>query len=109
MFMKESELKKVTDTLINDIINIYNRFNSDNKDITKKIEVNDKCKFDINCINPLCTHTHPLEYNLKHAYKKYIINEKKRNPKFKVNNCINNKCIKHKYNKCIFRHEDDPI
>jgi hypothetical protein len=86
------EEKKIYDKLQNIINRIY------------------ECKYLSNCINPICTYKHPSEYNLKESYKKYIIKERNKNPNFKSIKCNKeDSCIKKKYNKCIFKHKDDPI
>lgn len=71
----------------------------------------DNCKYKLKCINPNCDFNHPKNYNLDKSYKEYIIEEKKKDPKFKSSFCNNSDetCPKHKYNKCIFRHKNDPI
>jgi hypothetical protein len=77
----------------------------------KKQEKKEFCKYKLNCIDPNCNFSHPINYDINTAYKLYIIEERKKNPKFKSLKCSNNdkKCLKHKYNKCIFIHNNDPI
>lgn len=81
------------------------------KNNNKKQEKKKNCKYKLSCIDPNCNFNHPINYDIKTAYKLYIIEEKKKNPKFKSLICSNNykTCLKHKYNKCIFRHNDDLI
>lgn len=75
------------------------------------INNNKYCKHEIDCINPRCIYKHPLAYNLDEAYKRYILNEKNKNPKFKSTYCKyeDDLCEKHKYNRCIFKHNSDPV
>lgn len=101
--------------------NTYQNYNENIKNIildNEKIVIlknhnkkKDNCKYKLKCINPNCDFDHPKNYNLDKAYKEYIIEEKNKNPKFKSSFCKNNNetCQKHKYNKCIFRHNNDPI
>lgn len=72
---------------------------------------NENCKYKLDCINPNCVYNHPLDYNLNSAYKKYISNEKNKNHKFKSTYCKyeDEICEKHKYNRCIFKHNNDPF
>jgi hypothetical protein len=78
-----------------------------------KKEKDDKiCKYGLKCINPKCYYNHPKNYNINKSYREYIVEEKKKNSIFKSIVCKgdnSNSCTKHKYNKCIFLHEDDPI
>jgi hypothetical protein len=79
------------------------------------IKINNKekeyCKYKFKCINPNCNFNHPINYDLNSAYKQYIIEEKNKNSNFKTLNCNNSDemCPNHKYNKCKFRHQNDPI
>lgn len=70
-----------------------------------------ECKYGVKCINPLCNYKHPKEYNLYESYIEYINNEKNKNYRFKSTYCKyeDGLCEKHKYNKCIFKHNNDPI
>lgn len=102
---------------INDVNQYYNDsikgiFLDNNKYIfVKDNEEKEYCKHDLNCINPKCIFKHPINYDINLSYKKYIIKEKVKNSKFKSSSCNNSdeKCSNHKYNKCIFRHQNDPI
>jgi hypothetical protein len=82
---------------------LYKRLNNINN--------NKDCKDGLDCINPKCIYKHPLDYNLDKAYKRYILNEKTQNPKFKSTYCKyeDDLCEKHEYNRCIFKHNDDAI
>lgn len=117
--IKDKKIKFLTKGKINSLKQIHNE-NIDNIQyngcyilINKKLDTNnnEKCKYEYNCINPKCVYKHPLNYNLNEAYKKYILNEKKKNPKYKSTFCKykNNLCEKHKYNRCIYKHNNDPI
>jgi hypothetical protein len=79
--------------------------------VKKSNKKEEYCKYELKCINPICNFNHPNGYDLYLAYKKYIIEEKNKNFKFKSINCKNDDdtCAKHRYNKCIFLHKDDPI
>lgn len=74
-------------------------------------EKKEDCKYKLKCINPKCIFNHPINYDLNTAYKQYIIEEKNKNNKFKSLICNNSDetCPNHKYNKCKFRHQNDPI
>jgi hypothetical protein len=69
------------------------------------------CENGLKCINPKCVYDHPKDYNLITSYKQYILDEKNKEIKFKSINCkyTDKLCNKHKYNKCIFKHDSDPI
>lgn len=93
-----------------DILNII--FDNNNYEIHLKSYVSDRiCKQNLNCINPDCKYNHTGNYDITKAYNEYILNEKEKKPNFKSIRCKNDddKCIKHKYNKCIFLHKNDPI
>lgn len=103
------EEKKVYDNLqniINRIIKIFNKINfKDNI-----LNISYECKYQLNCINPICTYKHPSKYKLEETYKKYIIKERNKNPNFKSIKCNKEySCIKNKYNRCFFKHKEDPI
>lgn len=79
------------------------------KDLKKYIKKED-CKYKLKCINPNCKFSHPENYDLNLAYKQYITEERDKNPMFKSLDCNfnNDICLKHKYNKCKFKHKNDP-
>lgn len=100
---KINNTEQIYNENINDIL--YNEYYT-------LIYKNDKdCKNKLTCINPKCIYKHPLNYDLKTAYKNYILNEKKKNHKYKLINCKyeDDLCEKNKYNKCIFKHDNDLI
>lgn len=109
-FLSKGEIKskkQIYDENINNIlydnkkyILVYNKKNNSKK-----------CENGFKCINPKCVYEHPKDYNLINSYKQYILDEKNKDIKFKSINCkySDNLCNKHKYNKCIFKHDSDPI
>lgn len=117
--MKDNKLKFLSKGEINNSKSSYNEMTNDilldNEHfiLINNIPTNNKeiCKHDLKCINPKCHLRHSIEYDLGKSYKQYIINEKKKNSKFKSIDCKNTDklCDKHKYNKCIFIHKNDPI
>lgn len=69
-----------------------------------------QCKYNLKCIDPNCKYIHHKNYDINKAYNEYLINEKKKNYNFKSKKCNNDddKCVKHKNNRCIFLHKSDP-
>lgn len=97
------------DKNIKNIILDDNKYVFIKKDIRKYIKKED-CKYKLKCINPNCKFSHPENYDLNLAYKQYIVEERNINPMFKSLDCnFNDICPKHKYNKCKFKHQNDPI
>lgn len=89
---------------------INNKIHVSKNDIKDIIHKNKYCIFNKECFNKNCKYKHFIKPNIEENYKKHIFLEKKKNPLFKSQNCKNgNVCKKHEQNKCIFRHEDDPI
>jgi hypothetical protein len=91
---------------IKNIILDNNKYVVIEKDIKKE-----DCKYKLKCINPICKFSHPENYNLNLAYKQYIVEERNKNPMFKSLDCNfkDDMCQKHKYNKCKYKHKNDPI
>jgi hypothetical protein len=103
---EESKIYNKLQNIINKIIKIFNKINSKEN----ILNINYDCKYLLNCINPICTYKHPSEYKLKESYKKYILKERNKNLNFKSIKCKKeDECIKNKYNRCVFKHKDDPI
>lgn len=69
-----------------------------------------ECENGNQCINPKCIYDHPKNYNLINSYKQYILDYRKNDIKFKTINCkySDEVCNRHKNNKCIFKHDNDP-
>lgn len=93
--------------------NIIDILFSDKKYIIKvknEIKNNGTCINKSDCINPRCHFIHPDGHNVYDSYKKYIIEKRMKNPYFKTINCVNkDNCIENNYNKCKYKHENDPI
>ena len=85
--------------------------NYNNRIIEKDNEKNKRfCKDGLNCIKPDCIFKHSEGYDLDKAYRDYIYEQRKNNSKFKTFFCKNTdeNCSKHKNNRCIFKHHNDP-
>lgn len=91
---------------IKNIILDNNKYVFIKKDIKKE-----DCKYKLKCINPICKFSHPENYDLILAYKQCIVEERNKNPMFKSLDCNykDDMCPKHKYNKCKYKHKNDPI
>lgn len=119
--LKNNKIRFISKCKIQDFFQIYNQEIVRINIINNKYEINffkknkDKtileCRYHSKCINPKCKNKHPNSYNLNKAYIDYIVRERNKNSNFKSMKCNNNdnNCIRHKYNSCIFLHENDPI
>lgn len=115
--IENNKLKFLSKGSTNDVNQYYNNnikgiiFYGNKYIFVKDNRKKEYCKYNFNCINPKCIFKHPINYDINTAYKKYIIKEKIKNPKFKSLFCNNSdeKCSNHKYNRCIFKHQNDPI
>ena len=111
-FLSKGKINSLEQIYNDNIDNIlYNEYYTLLYKSLNNINNNKDCKDGLDCINPKCVYKHPLDYNLNKAYKRYILNEKTQNPKFKSTYCKyeDDICKKHEYNRCIFKHNDDII
>src|ERR1700730_2525011 len=99
--IKNDKLKFLSKGKINNKEQTYN-------EIINNILYNDKNYI---LINNRINNEEICKNGSNNSYKQYILDEKKKNPKFKTINCKykDNLCNKHKYNRCIFKHSDHPI
>ena len=90
--------------------NIIKKVHISVNDIKRLIYQNKACSFNDRCFNKICKFKHIIKPNIEENYKNYIILEKEKNSLFKTQDCKKgDDCEKHIKNKCIFKHEDDPI
>lgn len=118
--IKNNKLRFISKCKKNNIIQNFNKeihniyINNDKYEFYMKIfNVNKEikeCKYNLKCINPNCKYIHHNDYDINKAYNEYLIYEKKKKSKFKTIKCNNDddQCIKHKHNRCIFLHKNDP-
>lgn len=108
---KTNNIEQFYNELLNYVILDNNKYILYIKNYHVKKEKGKNCEYELKCINPKCYYDHPLEYDLNESYKQYIIEEKIKKPMFKSTKCKNGDdlCVKHKCNKCNFRHKNDPI
>lgn len=109
-YFKNNKIKFLSKGIKNDIYQ-FNDKSEEKIILDNKSEKKEYCKYKSKCINPECVFEHQYDYNLKVAYKQYIIKERNKNKKFKSINCnkLDDNCDNHKYNRCIFKHINDPI